>query len=210
MRTTLALVLISASLSFAGCKKKAEDAGAAKTVEGSAAAGSAATGSAAQPAATGSAAPTGEPAGSADPAAAKAPDPAAAKNIVDTAKGVANLSTFVKAVDAAGLTATLGGAGPFTVLAPTDEAFAKIPAKDLEALLADKAKLEALLQFHVVPGAVASKDFAAQKAVKSVQGAELAIDGGKIVGATVVTPDLAASNGVIHAIDTVLQPPAAK
>lgn len=188
------------ALAAIGCKKKQPDGQAtpkpgegsgSDTSSGSVAGGSAASGSAA----TGSATP--------DPAKPRTE----AKNLVETAKAAGTFSTFVKAIDAAGLTEKLSGAGPFTVFAPTDEAFAKIPAKDLEALLADKPKVEALLQYHVIPGAVSSKDLATQKAIKSVQGADLVVDtssGTKIGGATVVTPDVAASNGVIHAIDTVL------
>ena len=111
-----------------------------------------------------------------------------------------------------GSTATLGGAGPFTVFAPTDDAFAKLPPKDLDALLGDKAKLAAVLSYHVVPGKLVSKDLAAQKSEKTVQGGDLVIDASapaaiKIGAATIVTPDLDASNGVVHVIDTVLLPP---
>jgi uncharacterized surface protein with fasciclin (FAS1) repeats len=204
-RNTLLLALAAAlSLAGAGCKKKqADNAAATKTTEGSAAPGSAAPAGSAT-----------EPGGSAVPAAAGSsaePTPAAAgaKSILETAKAAGTFATFLKAVDAAGLTERLNGPGPFTVFAPNDEAFAKIPAKDLEALLADKPKLEALLQHHIIAGAVASKDLASQKAVKSVQGDELAIDaasGVTVGGAKVVTPDIAASNGVIHTIDKVLVP----
>jgi uncharacterized surface protein with fasciclin (FAS1) repeats len=200
LRTVLLPLLAALALTAIGCKKKQADGQAAPkagegsgsdTSAGSVAAGSAASGSAA--------------AGSATPDTTK--PPVEAKNIIETAKSAGTFTTLLKAIDAAGLTDRLNGAGPFTVFAPTDEAFAKIPAKDLEALLADKPKLEALLQYHVVPGAVSSKDLATQKALKSVQGADLTVDtasGVKIGGATVVTPDIAASNGVIHVIDTVL------
>jgi uncharacterized surface protein with fasciclin (FAS1) repeats len=195
---TLVSLLAVLALGAAGCKKKQPDDHAApKVAEGSdkiSGSGSSASGSAA----TGSATPdTTKP-------------PAQAKNIIETAKAAGTFNTLVKAIDAAGLTDKLSGAGPFTVFAPTDEAFAKLPAKDLEALLADKAKLEALLQYHVIAGAVSSKDLATQKAIKSVQGPDLAVDtssGIKIGGSTVVTPDVPASNGVIHAIDTVLTLP---
>lgn len=205
---TLSLLVLSLSLALtgAGCKKKQTDnAAATKTAEGSAApAGSAA--------AAGSAAV--EPAGSAVPAATGSsaeatPAAAGAKSIVGTAKAAGTFTTFLEAIDAAGLTERLNGPGPFTVFAPTDEAFAKIPAKDVDALLADKPKLEALLQHHIIAGTVASKDLASQKAIKSVQGDELAIDsasGITVAGASVVTPDIVASNGVIHSIDKVLVP----
>ncbi|HTR50688.1 MAG TPA: fasciclin domain-containing protein [Kofleriaceae bacterium] len=192
-RTLTALL----ALGFApiGCAKKTQDQppAASKPAEGSAA-----------PSAS---APAANPTPAAEPAK---PDPAAAKNVLDTAKQAGTFTTFLKAVDAAGLTDKLSGGGPFTVFAPTDDAFAKLPPKDLDALLADKAKLSALLEYHVVAGAVSSKDLAAAKTEKSVAGADLAIDaasGLKIAGATVVKPDLVASNGVIHAIDTVLTPP---
>jgi uncharacterized surface protein with fasciclin (FAS1) repeats len=151
------------------------------------------------------AAPTTPP----PPTTPPAPPPAAAKNIVEVATAAGSFKTLLTAVEAAGLTATLAGPGPFTVFAPTDEAFAKVPAKDLEALLADKAALTKVLTYHVVQGAVMSKDVAGMSSAKTVQGGELAIDtssGVKVGGATVVSADIAASNGVIHVIDTVLMP----
>jgi uncharacterized surface protein with fasciclin (FAS1) repeats len=131
-----------------------------------------------------------------------------AKDIVDTAVGAGNFKTLVTAVQAAGLVDTLKGKGPFTVFAPTDEAFAKIPKADLDALLKDKAKLTAVLTYHVVPGKVMAKDVKAGM-VKTVQGSDitLATAGGVTVnGAKVIAADVAASNGVIHAIDTVIMP----
>jgi len=131
-----------------------------------------------------------------------------AKDIVDTAVGAGNFKTLATALTAAGLIDTLKGKGPFTVFAPTDEAFAKIPKADLDALLKDKAKLTAVLTYHVVPGKVMAKDVKAGK-VKTVQGGEitLATAGGVTVNnAKVVKADVDASNGVIHAIDTVLMP----
>jgi uncharacterized surface protein with fasciclin (FAS1) repeats len=131
-------------------------------------------------------------------------------DIVDTAIAAGNFTTLVKAVQAAGLVETLKGPGPFTVFAPTDEAFAKLPAGTIEGLLADKAKLTAVLTYHVVSGAVTAADVAGLKSAKTVQGAELAIDtsnGVKINDATVIKADIKASNGVIHVIDTVLLPP---
>lgn len=131
-----------------------------------------------------------------------------AADIVDTAVKAGNFTTLVTAVKAAGLVDTLKGPGPFTVFAPTDAAFAKVPKAQLDALLADKAKLTKVLTYHVVAGKVMAKDVKAGK-VKSVEGSELtlATDGGVTVdGAKVVAADVAADNGVIHAIDTVLMP----
>ena len=131
-----------------------------------------------------------------------------AKDIVDTAIAAGSFKTLVTAVQAAGLVDTLKGPGPFTVLAPTDEAFAKIPKADLDALLADKAKLTAVLTYHVVPGKVMAADVKAGK-VKTVQGAELTVStmgGVKVDAAKVVATDVAASNGVIHVIDSVIMP----
>ena len=131
-----------------------------------------------------------------------------AKDIVDTAVSAGNFKTLVTALKAADLVPTLKGNGPFTVFAPTDEAFAKIPKADLDALLKDKAKLKAVLAYHVVPGKVMSKDLKAGK-VTTVQGSDVTIStmGGAMVNnAKVVSADVAADNGVIHAIDTVLMP----
>ena len=132
----------------------------------------------------------------------------AAKDIVDTAVAAGNFKTLVTAVKAAGLVETLKSKGPFTVFAPTDEAFAKIPKADLDALLKDKAKLAAVLTYHVVPAAVMAKDVKAGE-VKTVNGQTIKIttDNGVMVNnAKVIKTDVAASNGVIHAIDTVLMP----
>ncbi|MCU0941257.1 MAG: fasciclin domain-containing protein [Hydrogenophaga sp.] len=131
-----------------------------------------------------------------------------AKDIVDTAVAAGSFKTLVTAVQAAGLVDTLKGPGPFTVFAPTDEAFAKIPKAQLDALLKDKAKLTAVLTYHVVPGKVMAKDVKAGK-VKTVQGGEITVGtmGGVTVdNAKVVSTDVAASNGVIHVIDTVIMP----
>ncbi|MBA4194516.1 MAG: fasciclin domain-containing protein [Hydrogenophaga sp.] len=133
---------------------------------------------------------------------------AQAKDIVDTAVAAGSFKTLVTAVQAAGLVDTLKGPGPFTVFAPTDEAFAKIPKADLDALLKDKAKLTAVLTYHVVPGKVMAKDVKAGK-VKTVQGGELTVSttgGVKVDNANVVKTDIAADNGVIHVIDTVVLP----
>ncbi|MFM2448611.1 MAG: hypothetical protein RIS44_1061 [Pseudomonadota bacterium] len=131
-----------------------------------------------------------------------------AKDIVDTALANGNFKTLAAALTAAGLIDTLKGPGPFTVFAPTDAAFAKIPKADLDALLKDKAKLTSILTYHVVPGKVMAKDVKAGK-VKTVQGSELTITttGGVMVdNAKVTATDVAADNGVIHVIDTVVIP----
>jgi len=133
---------------------------------------------------------------------------AQAKDIVDTAGAAGNFKTLVVALKAADLVPTLKGKGPFTVFAPTDEAFAKIPKTDLDALLKDKAKLKSVLTYHVVSGKVMSADLKAGN-VKTVQGSNVMVSltGGAMVNdAKVVGADVAADNGVIHAIDTVLMP----
>jgi uncharacterized surface protein with fasciclin (FAS1) repeats len=142
------------------------------------------------------------------PALAQAPA-APAKDIVDTAVAAGSFKTLATALQAAGLVETLKGAGPFTVFAPTDEAFAKIPKADLDALLKDKAKLTKVLTYHVVPGKVMAADVVKLKEAKTVEGQMLKIDassGVKINGAKVVKADVGASNGVIHVIDSVLLP----
>jgi uncharacterized surface protein with fasciclin (FAS1) repeats len=131
-----------------------------------------------------------------------------AKDIVDTAVAAGNFKTLAAALTAAGLVDTLKGKGPFTVFAPTDAAFAKIPKADLDALLADKTKLTAVLMAHVVPGKVMSKDVKAGT-VKSAQGYELVVGttgGVTVSGAKVTAVDIVADNGVIHVIDTVIVP----
>jgi uncharacterized surface protein with fasciclin (FAS1) repeats len=131
-----------------------------------------------------------------------------AKDIVDTAVAAGNFKTLATALQAAGLVETLKGKGPFTVFAPTDEAFAKVPKDKLDALLKDKVKLTEVLTYHVVPGKVLAKDVKASK-VKTVQGSELTIttDGGvKVDAANVTKTDIMADNGVIHVIDTVVMP----
>ena len=135
-----------------------------------------------------------------------------AADIVDTAVSAGNFKTLVAAVQAAGLAETLKGAGPFTVFAPTDEAFAKLPAGTVEDLLKpeNKEKLAAILTYHVVPGKVMAADVAGkQTMVKSVQGSEITVngtDGVMVDNAKVTTADIAADNGVIHVIDTVIMP----
>ncbi|WP_338414799.1 fasciclin domain-containing protein [uncultured Sphaerotilus sp.] len=133
---------------------------------------------------------------------------ALAADIVETAVQAGSFKTLVAAVQAAGLVDTLKGPGPFTVFAPTDEAFAKVPKEALDALLKDKAALTKVLTYHVVPGKVMAADVKAGK-VRTVQGQELtlATTGGVMVdNARVTAADVVASNGVIHVIDTVVMP----
>ena len=134
------------------------------------------------------------------------------KDIVDTAIGAGSFATLVAAVEAAGLVETLKGPGPFTVFAPTDAAFAALPAGTVEDLLKpeNKDKLAAILTYHVVPGKVMSTDLTEGMKAATVQGAEVTItlEGGpKVNGATISGPDVEASNGVIHVIDAVILPP---
>jgi uncharacterized surface protein with fasciclin (FAS1) repeats len=132
-----------------------------------------------------------------------------ANDVVDTAVAAGDFKTLAAALEKADLVKTLKGKGPFTVFAPTDAAFAKVPKADLESLLADKAKLAAVLTYHVVPGKVMAKDVKAGK-VKTVQGSELTVatDGGGVMvdNAKVVKTDIVADNGVIHVIDSVVLP----
>jgi uncharacterized surface protein with fasciclin (FAS1) repeats len=129
--------------------------------------------------------------------------------IVDVAIANGNFKTLVTAVQAAGLVETLSGAGPYTVFAPTDAAFAKLPAGTVESLLKDTEKLKSILTYHVVSGKVMASDVVKMTSAKTVNGQSVTIDaktGVKVNNATVTTPDVAASNGVIHVIDTVLLP----
>ena len=151
------------------------------------------------------------------PAAASAQAHAAhqpSKDIVQTAIDAGTFNTLVAAVKAAGLVETLKGKGPFTVFAPTDAAFAKLPAGTVESLLANPQKLASILTFHVVPGKVMAADIVKSNGArpKTVNGQALDVvvrDGHVLVnGANVVTADVVASNGVIHVIDTVLLPAA--
>jgi uncharacterized surface protein with fasciclin (FAS1) repeats len=132
------------------------------------------------------------------------------KDIVDTAVSAGSFNTLVKAVQAAGLVETLKGEGPFTVFAPTDDAFAKLPAGTLESLLNDKTKLTAILTYHVVPGKVMAADVMNLKSAKTVQGQEVRISangsGVMIDDAKVIKADIETSNGVIHVIDSVILP----
>lgn len=131
------------------------------------------------------------------------------KTIYDTAAESGKFSTLLSAVDAAGLADTLRGAGPFTLFAPTDDAFKKVPAADLEALLKDLPRLKATLTYHVVAGSHDSKDLKPGD-VETVEGRHARVmrerDDLRIDGATVVTRDIMATNGRIHAIDGVLMP----
>jgi len=130
-------------------------------------------------------------------------------NIVDTATQAGSFSTLVAAIKAANLGDTLNGKGPFTVFAPTDEAFAKLPEGTVDALLKDIPKLKKILTYHVVSGKVMAADVTKLKSAKTVEGSDVAIDasnGVKVNSSMVTTPDVAADNGVIHIIDTVLMP----
>ncbi len=132
-------------------------------------------------------------------------------DIVDTAVKAGSFNTLVAAVKAAGLVDTLKGAGPFTVFAPTDEAFAKLPNGTVDALLKDIPKLKKILTYHVVSGKVKAADFSLTlKSATTVEGSDVKIDASngsvKVNDATVSTPDVDADNGVIHVIDTVLIP----
>lgn len=133
------------------------------------------------------------------------------KDIVETAKDAGTFNTLLEAATVAGLVDTLKGEGPYTVFAPTDEAFAKIPKDKLKALIADKEKLKEVLLYHVVKGKVMAAEAAKLDSAKTVQGKPFAIkaQGGKVMvnEAKVTKADIKASNGVIHVIDAVLMPP---
>ena len=137
---------------------------------------------------------------------------ATSKNIVETAVQSGKFNTLVAALKAAGLVNTLNGKGPFTVFAPSDTAFSKLPAGTVDGLLKpeNKAKLVSILAYHVIPGKIMSGDIAGKKiSVKTVQGSEISVDamyGVKINDSNVVSVDIAATNGVIHVIDKVLIP----
>ncbi len=131
-------------------------------------------------------------------------------DIVDTAVNAGSFGTLVAAVKAAGLVETLKGKGPFTVFAPTDAAFAKLPAGTVEGLLKDLPKLTKILTYHVVSGKVMAADVVKLTSAKTVEGSDVKIDasngGVKVNDSTVTTADVAADNGVIHIIDAVLLP----
>lgn len=134
-------------------------------------------------------------------------------DVIEAARSAGSFKTLLTAIEAAGLTDTLRGAGPFTVFAPTDEAFAKLPKETLDGLLKDKAKLASVLTYHVVSGKVMAADVVKLKEAKTVQGQNVKIDasaGVKVNDAKVVKTDVPATNGVIHVIDSVLLPPDVK
>jgi uncharacterized surface protein with fasciclin (FAS1) repeats len=129
--------------------------------------------------------------------------------IVDIAVQAGKFNTLVQAVQAAGLVETLSGEGPFTVFAPTDEAFAQIPAETLQAVLADKEKLTAILTYHVVPGKLMAADVVRSTQLQTVQGQSITVstEGGvRVDNANVIQTDIEADNGVIHVIDQVIMP----
>jgi len=131
------------------------------------------------------------------------------KNIVETAIEAGSFKTLVAAVKAAGLVETLSGPGPFTVFAPTDAAFAKLPSGTVEGLLKDKKKLTAVLTYHVVPGKVMARDVLKLRSAKTVQGQEITINtksGVMVDNANVTKTDIECTNGVIHVIDSVILP----
>jgi uncharacterized surface protein with fasciclin (FAS1) repeats len=134
------------------------------------------------------------------------------KDIVETAIAAGSFETLVAAVKAAGLVETLQGDGPFTVFAPTDEAFAKLPAGTVESLLKpeNRDKLIAVLTYHVVPGRLMAKDVVGEKYLKSVQGQKIKVslkgDSAMVDDARIVKTDIETSNGVIHVIDSVILP----
>ena len=130
-------------------------------------------------------------------------------NIVETAVRAGSFKTLVTAVQAAGLAQTLSSPGPFTVFAPTDEAFARLPAGTVENLLKDKAALTRVLTYHVVAGRHSAAEVIAKRSLQTVQGQNIRIDarqGVKINDATVIAPDVQADNGIIHVIDRVILP----
>jgi uncharacterized surface protein with fasciclin (FAS1) repeats len=135
---------------------------------------------------------------------------ASSKDLVDTAVAAGNFTTLATALTAAGLVDTLKGTGPFTVFAPTDAAFDKLPAGTLDSLLADKARLTAVLTYHVVPGKVMAADVIKLRDAKTVEGQKVKIDvvdgSVRVDEATVTQTDIVATNGVIHVIDTVILP----
>ncbi len=143
-------------------------------------------------------------------AAAAEMETSAKKDIVETAVAAGSFKTLAAALQAAGLVETLKGSGPFTVFAPTDDAFAKLPAGTVEALLKDKAKLTAILTYHVVAGRVLAADVVKLDSAKTVNGQSVTIkvmgDTVMVDGAKVTATDIQASNGVIHVIDSVLMP----
>lgn len=130
-------------------------------------------------------------------------------NIVETAKSVGSFQTLLAALAEANLEGTLSGPGPFTVFAPSDEAFAKLPADTIEKLLADKQHLVAILNYHVVPGTHLVAEVVKSKTLKSAQGNEITVENGETVtinGVSILETDIITDNGVIHVIDGMLSP----
>jgi uncharacterized surface protein with fasciclin (FAS1) repeats len=145
-------------------------------------------------------------------ASAAPAEPAAKKNIVQTAVAAGQFTTLVSLVKKAGLASALSGKGPFTVFAPTDAAFAKVPKATLDALARNKAQLKAVLLYHVVSGKLTASKVVKLKTAKTLQGkpVRIRVNGGNVFvgGAKVTTPDVMASNGVVHVVNKVLLPPA--
>ncbi|MFA5365167.1 MAG: fasciclin domain-containing protein [Candidatus Bathyarchaeia archaeon] len=131
------------------------------------------------------------------------------KNIVETAMDAGSFKTLVNAVKAAGLVTTLSGNGPFTVFAPNDAAFAKLPSKQIQDLLGDRKRLRSVLTYHVVSGRISSTDVSKLHSARTIMGQDVSIDSSKgvmIGDARVIQKDIQCSNGVIHVIDKVLMP----
>lgn len=131
-------------------------------------------------------------------------------DIIETATAAGSFTTLLSTIESAGLTETLKGDGPYTVFAPTDEAFAGVPAETLDAILSNQTELTRVLTYHVVAGSYNASDLAGVDNLTTLEGSTLNVstDGEVMVdGATVVTADIQATNGVIHAIDTVMLPP---
>ncbi len=132
------------------------------------------------------------------------------KNLIETARESGQFSTLLTAIEAAGLTDALSGPGPFTVFAPTDEAFAAIPTDQLNAILADTATLTSILTYHVVSGRVSSTEVVGLDSAETLQGSSVSIDAGPngvtIDNANVIAVDIETSNGIIHVIDAVITP----
>ena len=210
-RRTLALGVLAASFAVALAACGASRPSTVEAGAPGAAPAAASLSDAAVPAAQAPAASAPASASASAAASASVPAQATTGNIVQVAQSAGQFSTLLTAVEAAGLTTTLQGPGPFTVFAPTDAAFAKIPSSTLNALLADKAALTKVLTYHVLPAAVASNQISNGQTAATVEGGNVtfSVNGGtvKVNNATVVKADVAASNGVIHVIDAVLLPP---
>jgi len=196
MRKTLILTLLGAAVAVSACSG-----GGATPAPATAA-----------PTEAASMAPSASPMASMEPMASESPSAAAMKDIVDTATEAGTFKTLLTAATAAGLVDTLKGAGPYTVFAPTDEAFAKLPEGTVERLLEDPEALKAILLYHVVAGKVTSDQVVGLTSADTVGGPaiKIAVEDGTVTlndSAKVVQTDIEASNGVIHVIDSVLLPP---